>query len=151
MTSGNVCKLCGFNGCSGKWCSDATEQQVNIFTCLTESRNLVRTLNMYQEEAMSTSGDNGRPAESELTKWIMIAALGLAGEAGEVADLYKKQFEQDRTITRDQLMIELGDVLWYVARIASIEGIKLSEVADANIEKLRARYPNGFVPGGGVR
>lgn len=108
-------------------------------------------LDDYQRQAMKVSRDGGQPPEAEHMKWIMIAALGLCGEAGEVADNYKKLFEQDRPFDRADLVKELGDVLWYVARIAAIEGIRLSEVAEANIAKLQARYPNGFVPGGGVR
>jgi NTP pyrophosphatase (non-canonical NTP hydrolase) len=106
----------------------------------------IAELNDYQEQANAL----GLPGPYE-ARHYMVAALGLAGEAGEVADLYKKQFEQSREPTRAQLIGELGDVLWYIARIAALEDISLAEVANANLTKLRARYPNGFVPGGGVR
>jgi NTP pyrophosphatase (non-canonical NTP hydrolase) len=105
-------------------------------------------LNGYQREAMRVGGELAHRTEPER---LMIAALGLAGEAGEVADLYKKRFEQDRAPTRDALLKELGDCMWYLARVCHLEGITLQEVANANLEKLRKRYPEGFVPGGGIR
>lgn len=86
--------------------------------------------------------------------------LGIAGEAGEVADIIKKVlFHDNLTIgegfvnspRRDDMCKELGDVLWYVAAVASDWGFTLEEVAQGNIDKLAARYPNGFVKGGGVR
>lgn len=73
--------------------------------------------------------------------------LGLCGEAGEVADIVKKiEFHghpfDDKTIGK--LKLELGDVLWYVAMLASHLGFSLSDVAVANQEKLLRRYPDGF-------
>lgn len=69
---------------------------------------------------------------------------GLTGESGEVADLIKKHFGHGHELDRDKLKKELGDVLWYLARLSAEFGILLSDVADSNIAKLRARYPNGF-------
>ena len=102
----------------------------------------------YQNEAMDLGGEL---AHRHADERLMIAALGLAGEAGEVADLIKKRFEQDRPFQRSDLVKELGDCLWYLVRVATLQGITLQEIADANIAKLKARYPDGFVPGGGVR
>ncbi len=79
------------------------------------------------------------------------AALGLAGEAGEVAELIKKARFHGVPYRTDTLRKELGDVLWYLTEMASAHGLTLAEVAQANADKLRARYPNGFVKGGGVR
>lgn len=75
---------------------------------------------------------------------IHIWAHGLAGEAGEVCDLLKKTHGHGKAYDADKLKKELGDVLWYVANLADAHGFKLSEVAEANVAKLRARYPGGF-------
>lgn len=71
-------------------------------------------------------------------------ALGLAGEAGEVVDLVKKHVFHEHILDRVHLAEELGDVLWYVAALASTLGIPLEDIAAANVAKLLARYPEGF-------
>ncbi len=71
-------------------------------------------------------------------------ALGIAGEAGEVADLIKKWKFHGHPYDREKLKKELGDVLWYLAGVASAADMTLSEVAVGNIDKLTLRYPTGF-------
>lgn len=78
-------------------------------------------------------------------------ALGLAGEVGEVVELIKKDRFQAQPLDPAKLCLELGDVLWYLTDLAHQYGLSLADVAEANSRKLRARYPDGFVPGGGVR
>lgn len=78
-------------------------------------------------------------------------ALGLAGEAGEVCDMVKKALYHQVPYNLEDMKKELGDCLWYLTALASDHGFKLSDVAQANVEKLRKRYPNGFQKGGGVR
>ena len=73
-----------------------------------------------------------------------VAGLGIASEAGEVADLLKKHLGHGHELDREKLKKELGDVLWYVARIAQHFGMGLEDVARANVAKLRQRYPSGF-------
>lgn len=73
-----------------------------------------------------------------------VFGLGIAGEAGEVADLIKKEVGHGHPENREKVLKELGDVLWYVAAIASVYELRLSDIADANIEKLKKRYPEGF-------
>ena len=70
--------------------------------------------------------------------------LGLAGEAGECADLVKKCFFQDGRDIREDLKDELGDVLWYVVEAVTAMGLTLEEVAQHNVDKLKRRYPEGF-------
>lgn len=70
--------------------------------------------------------------------------LGLSGESGEVADLVKKFKYQGHPLNIDEMIGELGDVLWYVAETATGLGVCLQEVAQKNIEKLKERYPDGF-------
>lgn len=83
---------------------------------------------------------------AKILRWkdLDLGALGLAGEAGEVADLLKKHVHHHKPLDRGALVKELGDVLWYLAFLCEANGITLEEVASANAEKLRARYPDGF-------
>jgi NTP pyrophosphatase (non-canonical NTP hydrolase) len=95
----------------------------------------------YQEQAARTLGRD-RTHEQQLAN----AALGLAGEAGETADLLKKHLFHDTPLDRDALVKELGDCLWYIAAFATVLDIPMDEIAARNIEKLRKRYPEGFDP-----
>jgi NTP pyrophosphatase (non-canonical NTP hydrolase) len=72
--------------------------------------------------------------------------LGLAGEAGEVADIVKKIIFHEMELTeevRAKLLKECGDVMWYLAFTARALGSSLQEVIDMNHEKLSARYKSG--------
>jgi NTP pyrophosphatase (non-canonical NTP hydrolase) len=93
----------------------------------------------YQSLASRTSRHD-RPLPSRLSN----AALGLAGEAGEAVELLKKHLHHEHALDTDRLQKELGDVLWYLAELCSLTGIELDAVAEGNIAKLRARYPEGF-------
>lgn len=97
------------------------------------------TFSEYQIEAEKT-----RANYDDKGLRLVVAALGLAGEAGEFCDLVKKINGQGHELNRDKLLNELGDILWYVADAASCLGVELGEVAVGNINKLRKRYPNGF-------
>ena len=76
-----------------------------------------------------------------MTLWT---ALGLAGEAGEVAEIAKKGIFHQHGLDKDRIKKELGDVLWYAAGLASTLGFDLSSIMHENIEKLEERYPEGF-------
>lgn len=80
---------------------------------------------------------------------VMIAwnAIGLSGEAGEVADLIKKGIFHQQGLDQEKLKKELGDVLWYVAALCTELGFSLEEVMSHNIDKLKARFPEGYTPG----
>lgn len=95
--------------------------------------------NEYQQLAQRTSNKKLTPAEH-----IMNGALGLCGEAGEVADSVKKTFMQGHAIDRAHIAEELGDVCWYIAETASAIGYDLETILQMNIDKLRRRYPEGF-------
>lgn len=71
-------------------------------------------------------------------------ALGLVGEAGEVIDLLKKHLYHGHPLQEEELSKELGDVMWYIADIASNAGLDLDDIGVANLAKLRKRYPAGF-------
>jgi NTP pyrophosphatase (non-canonical NTP hydrolase) len=96
-------------------------------------------LDDYQKLALRTAGHR----ESE-RKVLTYTALGLTGESGEVAEIIKKAFYHGHPLDRDALHKELGDVLWYLAVMADSLGFSLDEIARENVEKLRARYPEGF-------
>ena len=71
-------------------------------------------------------------------------AIGLAGEAGEVAELVKKGVFHQHGLDREALARELGDALWYIAALCTVAGLDLGAVMEANVIKLSIRYPNGF-------
>lgn len=93
-------------------------------------------LNEYQNDAVVFQ----TPAPTQLVSY----GLGVTGEAGEVADLIKKHVGHGHPLDVEKLKLELGDVLWYVAGLATVLGLTLEDVAAANIAKLTRRYPNGF-------
>lgn len=74
----------------------------------------------------------------------MLLAMGLGGEAGEVLEVLKKEIGHGRPRDDEHTAEELGDVLWYVSELARLHGWTLDEVAEANIAKLKRRYPAGF-------
>lgn len=77
-------------------------------------------------------------------KGLYVSTLGIAGEAGEFADMIKKQAGHGHASDPVKEKKELGDILWYVADVCTKKGYDMDEVADMNIEKLKARYPEGF-------
>lgn len=96
-------------------------------------------LDAYQRQARRTVDPVQMPSDR-----LANFALGLAGEAGETAELVKKHLYHGAPLDREQLRKELGDVLWYVATLAHAAGLNLGDVALGNVEKLRKRYPEGF-------
>jgi NTP pyrophosphatase (non-canonical NTP hydrolase) len=89
------------------------------------------------------TGDTAAAGDDPILQ-LAVLGLGVAGEAGEVADYLKKVIGHGHELDVDVLAKELGDVLWYVARIADEVDLLLSDVATRNLQKLAARYPNGF-------
>ncbi len=82
---------------------------------------------------------------------IVYPALGLAGEAGEVADKVKKIYRdgKDDARFRGEIAKEIGDVLWYCATLADDLGFSLQQVAEMNIHKLKSRKVAGTIGGSG--
>jgi NTP pyrophosphatase (non-canonical NTP hydrolase) len=97
------------------------------------------TVNEYQGLAMRTS-NKGLSKEDH----ILNGALGLTGEAGEVADIVKKWLMQGHELDIEHVAKELGDILWYVAETATAIGCDMETIMKMNIEKLKKRYPAGF-------
>ena len=97
------------------------------------------TLNEYQQLALTTLN----PALSK--KDVLInGVMGLCGESGEAIDIVKRHLAQGHELDREHLIKELGDVAWYLAETAYALDVPLEEVCQRNIDKLKARYPEGF-------
>ena len=94
--------------------------------------------NEYQQLALRTA------SKEAMENPILNGVLGLGGESGECLDLVKKHLFQGHELDKDKMAKELGDVAWYLALSAYAIGYGLEDILCMNIEKLRARYPNGF-------
>jgi len=94
-----------------------------------------------------------RTAEYPRQAWLAYPALGLAGEAGEVAEHAKKAIRDDggevSPERRAAMAKELGDVLWYVAQLATELDLDLDQIAQANLDKLLSRQQRGVLGGDG--
>ncbi|ARQ94652.1 nucleotide pyrophosphohydrolase [Mycobacterium phage Journey13] len=110
------------------------------------------TFTKYQLATNETAVYPGA-GDSSSIEALAYVTLGLVGEAGEIANKVKKIIrDQDGVITpenRVQLEDELGDVLWYVARLATQIDTPLSMVAELNLAKLRDRKVRGVLQGSG--
>lgn len=105
----------------------------------------------YQKLAMRTNdGKSTERLENIVSKEkkdvgsLLMGCLGLAGESGELLDLIKKVVFHGKAFDEEHAKKELGDVLWYVAEIAHSFGWSLDEIMQMNVDKLKARYPEGF-------
>jgi NTP pyrophosphatase (non-canonical NTP hydrolase) len=105
-------------------------------------------LDEYQQEALKTA--HFSPTSMPRAAYH---SLGLAGEAGEVANKVKKIYRDDQgQLTPARVAAikkEMGGALWYMATLANDLGFKLSEVAEANIAELRSRQQRGTIHGDG--
>ena len=106
----------------------------------------VSDLDMYQQVAKTTAI---YPREQA----IIYPTLGLTGEAGEVANKVKKIIRDGSDKTSEDMVqalsSEIGDCLWYIAILADDVGVKLSDIANANLEKLANRKEKGTIHGSG--
>lgn len=98
------------------------------------------TINEYQTAALRTA-QTDKFSASDL---LLNSALGLCGESGEVADLIKKHRFQGHDLDLDHVAKELGDISWYLAVGAYSIGYDLEKILQMNVDKLKARYPDGF-------
>ena len=105
------------------------------------SPNKPMTLNDYQRLAAET-------AIYSSSHRLLYPALGLAGEAGEVANKIKKML-RDNKFDREGVAAELGDVLWYVAALARDLNVDLQDLAKQNLDKLYSRKERGTLGGNG--
>lgn len=98
------------------------------------------TINEYQTAALRTAQTDKLTAR----ELLLNSALGLCGESGEVADLLKKYHFQGHNLDIDHVARELGDIAWYLAVGAYSIGYDLEKILQMNVDKLKARYPDGF-------
>lgn len=113
----------------------------------------INELNDYQEKALRT-WNSDKLAEDRLQN----VALGICGEAGEVADAFKKAIHHGhgfkyrldtdefnpKAVDTYEVAKEIGDIMYYLAVGAHELGYTLQEIAEININKLAKRYPKGF-------
>lgn len=99
------------------------------------------TGNEYQKLAMRTCGI---PYDQK-KDMLRHAVFGLASEAGEVAGILQKEY-QGHDVEIQHLKKELGDCCWMIAEACTALGLNLDDVMQTNIDKLRARFPEGFDP-----
>ena len=99
------------------------------------------TTNGYQQACLRTE-----PIDAKIsgTTRIENGLMGLCGEAGEAMDILKKFLFQGHSLDKKHLAKELGDVAWYLAVSADALGYGLEDIFQMNIDKLKARYPDGF-------
>lgn len=95
----------------------------------------------YQTKAFTTATDS--------SKNIYYMTLGMAGEAGEIANKVKKVMRDNAELDKDDIKKEIGDVLWYCAGLCTLLGIELEDVAETNIKKLLSRKERGVISGSG--
>lgn len=96
------------------------------------------TGNEYQELASRTINKELTKVEKEYH-----ALHGLVGEIGEIHSIYQKTY-QGHIFSEEHVKKEFGDLLWFIAEYCTVLGWNLEEVMSLNIEKLKARYPEGF-------
>lgn len=96
------------------------------------------TIDEYQQEALRTA------ATTTKEEFLINGVMGLNGEAGECIDIVKKHIFQKHPLDATKLAKELGDVAWYLAVTAHAIDLPLSAILEGNVQKLRARYPEGF-------
>ncbi len=94
------------------------------------------TVNEFQIACQRTA-----PVADGSTLELATALLGLTSEAGECADVLKKHIERGQPLNYENMRLELGDAFYYLARVATLIGSDLSEIAALNVKKLRERYP----------
>ena len=106
-------------------------------------------LNQYQQGARATA------RYPEVGSNPIYPTLGLCGEAGEVADKVKKVLRDRQGSFSPEviadLQLELGDVLWYVAQLATELGLELEQIAQNNLDKLASRAARNVIGGSGDR
>lgn len=81
------------------------------------------------------------------TERLLTAAVGMSAEAGEFTEIVKKIVFQGKPVNEENLFHmkrELGDIMWYITQACIALGISLEDVLSTNIQKLEARYPDGF-------
>jgi len=111
----------------------------DIFAVDKELEASKMTVNEYQTLAMTTL--NRSLSKRDV---LINSVMGLCGESGEAIDIVKKWMAHGHELDKAHLAKELGDIAWYLAEAATALDMDLEDILQANIEKLRKRYPDGF-------
>lgn len=113
-------------------------------------------LNIYQKFVSSTTSSESKGLGEFIDRIVTLntnvpllltASVGLASESGEFSEIVKKVIFQGKELNDDvrfHMLRELGDICWYLANAANALNVDLEEIVKMNVEKLEARYPNGF-------
>lgn len=96
------------------------------------------TMNDYQKAARRTQREDMTPEQK-----LMHALHGMTSEVGEIHGVFQKSY-QGHPLSKEKLIDETGDLLWFVAELCDALDIDLADVARANLDKLWRRYPEGF-------
>lgn len=105
-----------------------------------KAENTPMNANRYMRDSLRTAD------RSNMDRLKLECALGLCGEAGEVAEQVKKHFFHGHELDKRHMIEELGDVAWYLAVLCDAIGSDLDTVMEENLKKLEQRYPEGFDP-----
>ena len=109
----------------------------------------------YQESTARTAMYSGSQSKRDLNPiaGLIYTTLGLAGEAGEIANKVKKVIRDDNCIlseqVRQKIADEIGDVAWYMSQLSTELNKALDDIAAANIAKLTSRLERGTIAGSG--
>lgn len=110
------------------------------------------TVREYQILAMRTNDHKNTGRLCNAIQWpydmggVINASLGLSGEVGELNDYIKKAIFHKHPLDPVVVKKEISDVMWYTALMCESFGFDMGEIAQLNIDKLKARYPEGFDP-----
>lgn len=109
------------------------------------------TGNEYQNLAMRTNDEKSSERLNDMLHplicdigGILNGCLGLSGECGEFNDMIKKWIFHEKPLDLEHAKRELGDCFWYLAMICESFGWNMDEIMQINVDKLKARYPEGF-------
>ena len=120
--------------------------------CSADAYDKQMDFNEYQRMALATDLFGGKP-QPIVSPAFLEKLLGLVGETGEVAEKIKKIIRDKKGVSTPEdhqdMVKELGDILWYLAAVSSYLGIELQDIADLNIEKLADRQRRGALGGSG--
>ena len=106
-----------------------------------DKKSTDRLLNKINDLKIGNRGEDTPEIE---VGGVLNAALGLSGEVGELNDMLKKWIFHEKQLDIDHAKKEAGDICWYLAMLCEFFGWSLDEIMQINIDKLKARYPEGF-------
>ena len=113
-----------------------------------KKKELIETINQLEEKGMTGNEYQklaARTINNSLTQdgKAKHALHGMVGEIGEIHSIYQKYY-QGHEVSEEHAKKELGDLLWFIAEYCSANDWELEDVMQLNIDKLKARYPEGF-------